>query len=260
MTADNLLVQLRKAIKEPHAAIHRLNLSRIALCLPPQVHEPYLYKLGISRYAELYYGLEEAWVSCMDDPADWICDWSDEIALDEVFAVADDKHRVQRLLRLLYIPELPRTRVLDADLCLLRSLSPCDQVSVSENVWGEIRKDIFQRIMQKPHLLVAYTWILYSAILFGGREIRSQLLKAGPEFWGLSVTDFASSRTPAPLSFWNIDDDIAVRARFRHRIARADRLLTNQERQDVLDESAEIFRIFELLTRALDEDTNYTDE
>lgn len=110
--------------------------------------------------------------------------------------------------------------------------------------------------MEKPHLLVAYIWVMYSAILFGGREIRAQLLKAGPEFWGLSVKDFASERTPSPLSFWNIDDNIAVRAKLRDRILKADRLLTFQERQDVLNESKDIFRKLELITTSLDEDTN----
>jgi hypothetical protein len=109
--------------------------------------------------------------------------------------------------------------------------------------------------MGKPHILVAYIWVLYSAILFGGREICTQLLKAGPEFWGLSVADFASERTPSPLSFWNIDDNMAVRAKLRDRILKADHLLTSQERQDVLLESKEIFRKFESITTSLDEDT-----
>lgn len=218
------------------------------------MHGPSLYTLGISCYAELYYGLEEAWLSCIGDPADWIPDWSAEVAKEG--SSICDKERVQDMLRLLYIPELLRTRPLKADLSLLRSMSHCDLLSTqSQHVGREIRGSLYQRVIEKPHLLVAYTWIMYSAILFGGREIRTQLLKAGPEFWGLSVTDFASTPTPSPLSFWNIDDDLVVRAKFRDRIIQADHLLTSQERQDILDESKEIFRKFEQITLSLDEDT-----
>lgn len=223
--------------------------------MPPRTSDPSLYTLGISRYADLYFGLEEAWLSCIGDPADWICEWSDKVVQDA--SIPSDKERVRHLLRLLYIPELPRTRPLEADLCLLRSMGPDDQLlNQSQHFGGEIRNDLYQRIMEKPHRLVAYIWVMYSAILFGGREIRAQLLKAGPEFWGLSVTDFASERTPSPLSFWNIDDNMAVRAKLRDRILGAEHLLTSQEREDVLKESKEIFRMFEVLTISLDEDTN----
>lgn len=254
MTADDLLVKLRQAIKQPHAAIHRLNLSRIALCLPPRASGPSLYRFGISRYAELYFGLEEAWLACIGDPSDWIWEWSDEVGQD-LFTLGDEE-RVRHLLRLLYIPELPRTRALEADLFLLRSIDPYDQLpNRSQHFGGEIKKGLYQNIMDRPHLLVAYIWILYSAILFGGREISAQLLKAGPEFWGLSVADFSSTRTPPPLSFWNIDDNAVVRSKLRDRMTKVDHLLTSQERQDILNESSEIFRKFEIITASLDEDT-----
>lgn len=193
-------------------------------------------------------------MSCIGDPTDWICEWTDESASDA--SSLDDEERIRTLLRLIYIPELPRTRFLQADLSLLRSMDPHDQrLPQSRGYELEMKNDIYERVMKKPHLLVAYTWIMYSAILFGGREICAQLLKAGPEFWGLSDADFTSSRTPSPLSFWNIDDYMAVRTKFRERILKADALLTSQERQEILDESGEIFRKFELMTTSLDEDT-----
>lgn len=154
------------------------------------------------------------------------------------------------------MPELPRTRFLQADLSLLRSMDPHDQrLPRSGGYEIEMKNDIYQRIMKKPHLLVAYTWIMYSAILFGGREICAQLRKAGPEFWGLSVADLTSGRTPPPLSFWKIDDYMTVRTKFRERVLKADALLTSQERREILDESGEIFHKFKLMTTSLDEDT-----
>ncbi|KAJ5633066.1 hypothetical protein N7490_009405 [Penicillium lividum] len=257
MTEVDLLVKLREAIKEPHAAIHRMNLSRISLCLPPQTSRPTLYALGISRYAEIFYGLEEEWVAFMGDPADWIGEGSvDRIPdLSDAFDASDSPERMKSLLRVLYVPELIRTRALQADLQFLQSVDPASvELMSGPNPGSEIRRYIHDHVGRNPHLLVAWIWILYSAILYGGRELQSQLVKAGPEFWDLSAAELQASRTPSPLSFWHIDDDDAVKAKFRKRIVQVDQVLTPQEQQDILDESLRIFQKLELLTLSLDKE------
>ncbi|KAJ5633522.1 hypothetical protein N7528_001364 [Penicillium herquei] len=252
MTEEDLLLKLRTAIKEPHAAIHRLNLSRIALCVPPQVDRPTLYALGISRYAEIFYGLEEEWVAFIGDPADWIHQDSDDRTAS---CLQDRSERVRALLRQLYLPELLRSRSLRADLAFLESMDPANMGFLhGHNAGMDVRKYLHQLVAKTPHLLVAWIWIIYSAILYGGREIRAHLLKAGPQFWDLSAAEIKAKRTPCPLSFWHIEDDAVVKTKFRSLITSVDCLLTREEHQEILDESLRIFQKLEQLTLNLDEE------
>ncbi|KAJ5116557.1 heme-binding peroxidase [Penicillium angulare] len=257
MTEDDLLVKLRQAIQEPHASIHRLNLSRIALCIPPQIHQPILYALGLSRYAEIFYGMEEVWVAVIGDPADWIDRATDDRIADSESppSSSDSTERITSLLRLLYVPELLRTRALQADLSFLGAMDPnITRWFQTQNPGAEIREYLNHEVRGKPHLLVAWIWIIYSAILYGGYEIQAKLLKAGAEFWDLSEKELKSSRTPCPLSFWHIDGAATVKKKFRTLMVDANRLLTRSEQQEVIDESLRIFKKLERLTLSLDEE------
>lgn len=161
---------------------------------------------------------------------------------------------------MLYLPELLRTRALEDDLRFLRALSPGDPSSVIESVDGgdygrRVGLEIHQRIQDSPHILVAYVWIMYSALLYGGRDIRALLLKAGPDFWGLSAAEISfHRRIPCPLTFWHIDDEGDVKGRFRARMTDVELCLSAREQQDILDEAGRVFGTLEMLTRNLDED------
>ncbi|KAI9932442.1 hypothetical protein ASPWEDRAFT_33350 [Aspergillus wentii DTO 134E9] len=250
MADVDLPTQIRTLIKEPHGTVNRLNTARIPLCLPPQASLPTLYTLGFSRYAEIYFGLEEAWLNQIRDPIDWAG------ATDKSTSFANDKDRVLAVLRQVYLPELLRSRRLEADLGLLKSLDPtaADLSTKKPNAGSEFRQYIKERIAEKPHLLVSYIWIMYSALFNGGRWIRGLLFKAGPEFWGLSSMELSMNSFPAPLSFWQVEDYERVKDEFRERVVNADKLLTETERQEVLDETLEIFRRCELITLELDQD------
>ncbi|KAJ5363823.1 uncharacterized protein N7496_009536 [Penicillium cataractarum] len=272
MTTGDLLARLRAAIKEPHTSIHRLNISRVPLCLPPHTDRPDLYLLGLSRYAELFYGIEEAWLSLIGDPLDWISqdthianvNLHTEVSSPEndLSPPEDTNPRIQTVLRTLYIPELLRTKTLQDDLRLLNaSCPPATQILIQPpkhqetNTGQRIKHELRNRIQDKPHILVAYVWIMYSALLYGGRDIRAILLKAGPEFWGLSVAEInPQRRIPCPLSFWHINDEAEVKGKFRAGMTDVERLLSATEQQDILDEAGRIFGILEILTRSLDDD------
>lgn len=176
--------------------------------------------------------------------------------------------RIQTVLRMLYVPELLRTRALQNDLRFLTALHPpstSPPVLINSNndrdrdTGRRIGQEIRHRIQDKPHILVAHVWIMYSALLYGGRDIRTLLLKAGSDFWGLSVAEITfQQRIPCPLSFWHIDNDGEVKAKFRARMTDAERLLSAQEQGDILDEAMRIFGTLEELTRSLDEDAKLT--
>ncbi|CEJ54027.1 hypothetical protein PMG11_00352 [Penicillium brasilianum] len=271
MTTGDLLARLRAAIKEPHTSIHRLNITRIPLCLPPYTDSPDLYLLGLSRYADIFFAIEEEWLSLIGDPVEWMSqDTHTAVNLnaevsspeDDSSSTVDTNDRIKSVLRMLYMPDLLRTRALQDDLRFLNAICPPNtQIPIQSiehqdtNAGQRIKHEMHHRIQDKPHILVAYMWIMYSALLYGGRDIRALLLKAGPEFWGLSLAEIRSQRRiPCPLSFWHVEDDGDVKAKFRAGMSDVDRLLSVLEQQDILEEAGKIFEILEVLTRSLDED------
>ncbi|KAI2788982.1 hypothetical protein POX_e07007 [Penicillium oxalicum] len=345
MTTGDLLTKLRIAIKEPHTSIHKLNLSRIPLCLPPYTTDPGLYAVGLAQYAELFYVIESAWISLIGDPMDWMyqdppadihsnsnkncpssCDLdkdgedlsnsanltSHSTRCSHVRHNNDDHHhhhhhitRIQNVLRAMYMPELMRSRALGDDLRFIQALGtttlqpasslPCrdsppeslqdrqcdqdhdhdhdhdhnhdhDHPHAPSHSPRELISIIQHRIQAHPHLLIAYIWILYSALLYGGRDIRTLLLKAGPDFWGLSTAELPSPpfgstskkrQIPCPLSFWQIggvdDDGAEIKSRFRSRMVEVERALSPTEQEEILHEAVGIFGMMEDITRGLDE-------
>lgn len=206
--------------------------------------------MGFSRWAEIYYGFEEVWHSIIGDHADWPTETSDDPA-----SFSTDKERVEAVLRSICMPELHRSRRLDSDFAALKVLEPsvASLDPHTANVGREFRQYIKERMPEKPHLLVAYIWIMYQALFNGGRFIRMALLKAGPEFWGLSPKEMDPTNFPSPLSFWCVENDETVKTEFRTRVEKADNLLTEPEREEILAEALEIFRRCTLITLELDE-------
>jgi hypothetical protein len=91
---------------------------------------------------------------------------------DDPYTRLNAKTRIRTVLRMLCLPELLRTRALQSDLRLLIALDPLGPqagiASVDDlNTGRRVGQDIRQRIWDKPHILVAYVWIMYSAFLRG---------------------------------------------------------------------------------------------
>ncbi|OGM39398.1 hypothetical protein ABOM_012134 [Aspergillus bombycis] len=224
---------IREAIRVPHSAVNRMNSDHIRGCLIGERRSRPLYALGFSCYTEMYLGFEAAWTALtnaeygpgtiggprhMDDPG--------------------YSARIATLCTLLRVEGLPRTARLKADIKRLRS-DPVTARLVADRPHGKTYEDIRRRIMNAPHKLLAYAWVLYSALFNGGHFIRRQLLKAGPGFWGLSDDEDITS-FPEPLSFWSVSDDSTFRDQFKSRANEAGSLLTAEERQDVVEESVSI--------------------
>ncbi|KAJ9627850.1 hypothetical protein H2203_003068 [Taxawa tesnikishii (nom. ined.)] len=131
-------------------------------------------------------------------------------------------------------------------------------------------------IQDKPHRLVAYSWVMYMAIFSGGRWIRQQLLDAQADFWHGQAESSRAWRVDSPLrsraesgritktgmpgfSFLYFDseaDGEDIKADFKERLAAAEALLTPAERKDVVEEAQTIFEycvsVVEELDRRLD--------
>ena len=116
---------------------------------------------------------------------------------------------------------------------------------------------IHEAIRIKPHLYLSYTWVLYMAIFSGGRYVRAKLESAGLDFWTntsvveSSKNDHSEGGTEAekpekwPLSFWNFSgtsDGEDVRADYKSRVRETERILTVKEREEIINEAAEIMK------------------
>jgi len=119
----------------------------------------------------------------------------------------------------------------------------------------------------KPHVLLAYGWVMYMATFSGGRWIRQQLQDAGPGFWRVSETLRSETRDVTPgvsfLSFAGDKDGEDIKTAFKTQLAKADVLLTPEEKQEVVDEAKTIFEnciaMVEELDRRLDTATRLED-
>lgn len=122
-----------------------------------------------------------------------------------------------------------------------------------------------EAVTSKPHLLVAYAWVMYMAVFSGGRWIRGQLVGAGEAFWrvvgdgdeeeGEGEGEGKRGFEQAGLSFWHFvgeEDGEDIKREFKRRLASAETVLTAKERSEVVEEAVEIFRRSLLLVEELD--------
>lgn len=112
----------------------------------------------------------------------------------------------------------------------------------------------------RPHLLLAYTWVLYMALFSGGRYIRSRLRQAGAGFWkgggegewrdgkGRLVEvdeDEKGDAVDGFLGFWTFEgehDGADIKAEFEARFAAVEAVLTEGEREEVVWEAVFVMR------------------
>jgi heme oxygenase len=105
---------------------------------------------------------------------------------------------------------------------------------------------------EKPHLLIAYTWILYMALFSGGRHIRARLLSAGPKFWGVEEED-------PPLSFWTFPsstDGEDLKTLYKAQVLELSTSLTELERKEIVAGGVEIMSTMLKLVDEVDELSN----
>lgn len=108
----------------------------------------------------------------------------------------------------------------------------------------------------KPHILIAYAWVMYMALFNGGRWIRAQLLAARNSSWDSgSVAGSVAIDEPQGLSFWHFlggDDGEDIKNEFKARLNDIEDLLNDEQRRDVIEEAQSIFKHCTLLVGELD--------
>lgn len=92
----------------------------------------------------------------------------------------------RKLLKDLYLPGLLRSERLRDDIRHILGDTQTPLFEHRQNGATAVERftaHIHQVVQEKPHVLVAYAWVLYMALFAGGRYLRAQLQTAGAEFW-----------------------------------------------------------------------------
>ncbi|PHH63388.1 hypothetical protein CDD81_5989 [Ophiocordyceps australis] len=195
--ADSIVAATRSV----HAQLNKLVVARLPMALPPYASDPSLYLTGLLHIAPIYLAFEQAWKTIIDSPA---CQQDAHHGSQEQ-DVSDDQHldepracpRVRALLSKLYTDRLMRSGNLRSDIAFLTRW-PADVVdeelrSVSQtgrvaNTVHHIRRTCAQR----PHVVIAYSYIMFMALFAGGRFIRATLESPGDKFWQSELSSLQS--------------------------------------------------------------------
>ncbi|KPM44024.1 hypothetical protein AK830_g2491 [Neonectria ditissima] len=305
--AESIAVSTRSV----HARLNKLIIARLPLALPPRAADPAIYVSGLLHIAPIYVTFERLWQNILDttptlDPGATNSDRCDpELPLmDSKSAALEDRQpgigaghkaptctRIHSLLQHLYLPGLMRSDRLKADIASLtgwpghvveEQLKSVGQTSRL----GEFTQHIKRAIENRPHVLLAYSYILYMALFAGGRFIRASLESVGEDFWqqlpspvmptGLSCqkstkpTERASGFTDEELPenthhshadhkmplrflhFKSAEDGEDLKREFKRRLLDSENILTDSEKHDIVQEAVCIFENMTLMIDQLD--------
>ncbi len=155
---------------------------------------------------------------------------------------------------------LSRSGRLKKDLEYLLGLHPTDLEVLLAKYPGdrvaEFCTHIRKTVHEKPCTLVAYAWCFYMAIFSGGRWIRAGLLRAGDGFWPSTQGQDTVPLQERGLSFWHFagpHDGEDIKAEFKLRLEEAERLLSVDQRVDVIEEAKNIFQFCAEIVYGLDD-------
>ncbi|KAK4906055.1 hypothetical protein LTR49_024719, partial [Elasticomyces elasticus] len=207
----SISTEINVATRKQHTELNRLIVERLPLALTSAPRtwrgdkSPALLARGIAAFAQIYFEFEATWAAVEQSEektaggttAEWLTHLRPQ-GLERTQRLRND---VQRLTR--------TTRV-DAGAALKDPVPDA-------------------RLLESPHVLIAYAWVMYMAIFSGGRWIRQQLAEAGPDF------------ELAFLSFEGDEDGEDTKRDFKTRLLSAEDLMTKQERQDAIEEAQRLF-------------------
>ncbi|KAL4722773.1 hypothetical protein ACLX1H_010011 [Fusarium chlamydosporum] len=293
------------ATRSVHAKLNKLIIARLPLALPPVAVDSSSYITGLLHITPIYITFETLWrdiiesgspVDCGNN-VDNCCPKSMSTRSTNTSFSASDARELSScttmpaLLQQLYLPGLMRSDRLKADIANLTGWSSStveEQIRLVEqnDRLGDFLQHIKISIQNRPHVLLAYSYILFMALFAGGRFIRATLESAGDEFWdrlpspvlpsfvpcekstrrtkrasGLSneqipQDDFRHHATHTmPLRFFHFqtpEDGEDLKREFKRRLASIERELSVREKEDIVQESLCIFNNMTLLVQQLD--------
>ncbi|QIW94958.1 hypothetical protein AMS68_000476 [Peltaster fructicola] len=237
-----IAVEINAATRKLHTELNKLIIDRLPLALPPDTQSPARYATGLSRFAAIFVAFEEEFIALKNRPSE-----------------NEDSHKdvVQQWVATLLPLGMERTARLRRDLQHLQQVSSAhiDPTGIQEE-----RAKLRTLVQDKPHILVAYAWIMYMAIFSGGRWIRQQLSSASNDFWNTN-SDEKSLDTPGFtfLSFDAANDGEELKATFKRNLAQADEILSKEEREDIVNTGEDLFQHCIELIEKIDRDVWWTE-
>ncbi|KAL8903994.1 MAG: hypothetical protein Q9207_003574 [Kuettlingeria erythrocarpa] len=219
--ASSIGDEINLATRSFHTTLNQLILHQLPLALPPNTPSHQLYALGISHFQPLYSIFEGTYRDHLGS--------------------AVLPQRVAEILRKLHLPSLERAQALENDIRTLLPQSYRAPHTTNDSNLEAFKRHVSATLTQKPHLVIAYTWIFYMALFSGGRYIRSKL-RVGLAASMASVASAAADQL-AGLSFWDFPgehDGEDLKIEYKSRVTAVSALLTEQERADIIDEGVKI--------------------
>ena len=237
-----LPLEIKTATRTQHTALNRLITDRLRLCLPPNTQAPHLYATGLAVFGSIYTSFEREWQLSFRRGK-------------------TGTSRIEDILQTVLIPELLRTEKLKREMESMGLF--INQIPLSGTALSTIQERqsaVRAAIRAKPHVVLAYAWVMYMALFNGGRSIRDALAAAGSEFWHVSksptdVEEGLHLILDERLHFWHFDspnDGDDIKEDFKKRFGAAAAQLTTSERVDVVDEAVRIFAICHSMVDWLD--------
>ena len=297
---------INAATRSVHAKLNKLIIARLPLALPPHATDSSLYASGLLHIAPIYIAFESIWQDILDtapgsgagDNISDGCD-PDRPILDDGAILTPGRcepetvkvhhpmvcDRIRSILEHLHLPELTRSERLKADI---QDITGWSKHAVEEQLkiigqTGRLMQfvaHIERSVENKPHVLLAYSYILFMALFAGGRFIRASLESAGELFWDQTPSPVKpahracqqSAETPrehchsgdghpahktgaTPLRFFHFStlmDGEDLKREFKRRLADSEGILTVKERHDIVQEAVCVFDNMVLLVNQLD--------
>lgn len=261
-----------------HTKLNKLIIARLPLAIPPQAKDPSTYVSGLLHVTPIYNAFESAWQDILKHPAaeenhdvqdGHSCEaCKPASAVHHIPNTLDAPHRavictrVQSLLQHVHTTDLERTGALKQDIAYITGWSPElleeQLASASESpLLSSFLQHIRQSTQDRPHVLLAYAWVLYMALFSGGRFIRATLSQIDQDFWTANLMSTRSGKDAdvLPLHFFTFDaanDGDEIKFAFKKRLAESSILLTDTERADVVAEAKNIFEFMVEIVVELD--------
>ena len=246
---------------------HSLLDSRISRllpeALPPRVNSPALFLLGILPFAYIFTALENEWAAFLAKPI------SDEHTAQLQSALSNlrlngllraerfdsDVRQIQARLEkgiegdetdengCKHLSSQDSATVLALRRCDVYFQTPRNYSQMSTSMGdpshihvSKITKRITDAARSKPHLLVAYIYVWYMAVLSGGQYLLKSIQTVESEFWG-------HERIGDNFGFSFLCADFRLKDGLKGRLTALDLLLAPEQRAEVVQETELIYEI-----------------
>lgn len=199
----SLAHSINTAISSSHTKINRLILGRMPHAVPPKADNPSTYITGLLHIGAVYTAFESLWqniigVHAETTPLTYTYPFGNDtntssLGLSHGPTPPQVTERDRYILETAYWPNMLRAARVKADISTMTGWPAhvVDEQLRSAGTTGELGDflaHIKEAVHDRPHILLAYAYSLYLALLSGGSYIRTELMYLRAEFW-LAVPD-----------------------------------------------------------------------